>query len=76
MHRDRRLIIGFRQTDLFTGCHPKPIEYGKVDDIESVIVNASPGFSCKICEAAERCKMNYTKVDVVLPSQVSSYSDS
>lgn len=72
-----RLIIGFRPEDMFTGCKPKPIEYGTVDGKNSAVVKASPGMIvCMSCGASARCKENFIKVDEKLPSEVSSFSDS
>jgi hypothetical protein len=71
-----RLIINFRTEDMFTGCKPKPVEYGTVDGKNSAVVTASPGINCLACGAYSRCKENFVKVDVKLPSEVSNFSDS
>lgn len=73
---EKRLIIGFRIEDQFTGCRPKPDEYGTVDGTKSVVVKASPGLSCLACEAFSRCKKNFIMVDTKLPSEFSPFSDS
>lgn len=74
---ENRLILKFRTEDMFTGCKPQPVEYGKVDGQSSAVVNASPGIACVLaCNASSRCKRNFVKVDVKLPSEVSKFSDS
>lgn len=73
---EKRVIIGFNARDLFTGCHPNPIEYGMVNNEEAALVAVRPGFVCQSCEAASRCKKNFTIVESRLPSQVSRFSDS
>lgn len=73
---ERRLIIEHRTEDGFTGCMPKPVAYGTVDGKKAVVVNASPGISCLICDARKRCKKNFIEVEEKLPSDVSPFSNS
>lgn len=70
-----RLIISFRPEDMFTGCRPKPIEYGKVEGKDSAVVKASPGLACIACGALLRCKDKFKILDAKLPSQVSKFSE-
>ncbi len=74
---EKRIIIGFRAVDMFTGCNPKPIEYGMVGNEEAARVIVSPGkIICSTCEAFNRCKKNFIIVNAEMPSKVSHFSDS